>query len=138
LSVLASRKTAHTSSKGKGADLEKWDAEVRSSLANKKAPSLSKQDQALVSEQLKKESAIRKRIFQIRSRLLRGLQIVKYLVAGNIREFVAYVSLTAELLVEGGALNLGARLVGQIGFETYIVRLPLCHERGGSTRAGSI
>ena len=57
--VLASKKPAQVAtSKGKGAELDKWDAEVRKSLASKKAgagKALSKADQAAVDAQLKKE-----------------------------------------------------------------------------------
>ena len=57
--MLASKKPAPAAtSKGKGAELDKWDAEVRKSLANKKAgagKALSKADQAAVDAQLKKE-----------------------------------------------------------------------------------
>ena len=57
--MLASKKpTPAATSKGKGAELDKWDAEVRKSLANKKAgagKALSKADQAAVDVQLKKE-----------------------------------------------------------------------------------
>lgn len=109
--------------KGKDAELQKWEAEVRKSLATKKKPALSKQDQALVQAQLEKESQVRKRINAIQERLRRGLRIIKHLVAGNVMGFSAWVSVVAELLIEGGSLEKGKVLVGEEGFDTYLVSL---------------
>ena len=107
--------------KGKDADLQRWEAEVRKSLANKKQPTLSKQDQALVQAQLEKESQVRKRVNVIQERLRRGLRVIRHLVEGHVMEFSMWVSTVAELLIEGGALDQGKVLVGEEGFETYLV-----------------
>ncbi|KAI0035599.1 ARM repeat-containing protein [Vararia minispora EC-137] len=130
--VLASKKATQASTKGKGADLDKWDAEVRKQLLSKqKAQTLSKQDQALVSAQLSKESAARERISRIRERLLRGLRVIRHLVAGGIIEFKKWVRAVAEFLVQGGALYEGSRLVGMEAFETYLDLAKCCSDRLG-------
>ncbi|KAI0316101.1 ARM repeat-containing protein [Amylostereum chailletii] len=129
--VLASKKPTSMQTKGKGSELSKWDAEVRQSLAGKKtaAATLSKQDQAFVRAQLTKESKVRERIYQLQARLRRGLQIIKHLVAGGIDEFRSYVSPTAELLLTGGALTKGFRIVGQEAFDVYLDLATCCSDR---------
>jgi hypothetical protein len=110
--------------------MDKWDAEVRRALANKKTPTLSKADQALVNAHLEKEAAVRARVAHVRARLLRGLHVVRHLVSGGIVEFSAYVSSVAELLLQGGALEGGTRLVGREPFDTYLVRFVAFPSKG--------
>jgi len=110
--------------KGRDADLAKWDAEVRQSLAKKKSaatPRLSKQEQSLVQAQIEKEAKIRSHVNRIKSNLDRCLRIISCLVCGNIEDFQTYVSQVATLLLNSGALDKGALLVGSLAFDTYIV-----------------
>ncbi|KAI0262196.1 ARM repeat-containing protein [Gloeopeniophorella convolvens] len=128
--VLSNKNQAQV--KGKGADLAKWDAEVRQSLAKKKSsatPTLSRQDQALVKAQLEKEAGIRRRVNKIRANLDRGLQIISHLTSGNIAEFRAYISPIASLLLSNGALNKGVFLVGSLAFDTYLEISRCCSDR---------
>ena len=120
------KKAPETQTKGKGADLAKWDAEIRKSLAGKKnvaAPILSKQDAALVKAQVEKESQIRRRVTGIKTRLERGLQVISHLVSGNIDRLHEHVSDLAGLLLYGGSLGKGSTLVGRSSFDTYLVRV---------------
>ncbi|KAI0060576.1 ARM repeat-containing protein [Artomyces pyxidatus] len=129
--VLA-KKSTQGQTKGKDAALAKWDAEVRKSLAGKKSsatPTLSKQDQALVNAQLEKEAKVRKHVSQIQMRLARGLEVINHLVAGNVEDFRSYVSPIASLLLSGGALEKGSRLVGQNAFDTYLELSKCCSDR---------
>src|SRR5438067_8293528 len=62
---------------------EKWERELRESIAKKKGeqtPKLTKEEQAAVDVQLAKESEIRKSVKRIRSKLTRGLDIIDALV----------------------------------------------------------
>jgi FAD synthase len=103
--------------------MNKWEDEVRKSLASKKTgATLTKQDQALVNAQLVKEAKIREHVNKVAAQLRRGLRIIQHLISGNIIEFREYVSPTADLLIKGGALAEGSRLVGRESFETYLVR----------------
>jgi hypothetical protein len=114
--------------KGKDADLAKWDAEVRQSLAKKKstaAPTLSKQEQSLLQAQVEKETKMRSRVNRIKSGLDRGLQTVSYLASGNIEDFRAYVSQITSLLLSSGALDKGTLLVGSLAFKTFMVCVTL-------------
>ncbi|THH11230.1 hypothetical protein EW146_g8121, partial [Bondarzewia mesenterica] len=131
IDVLASKKAPQTQTKGKGADLAKWDAEVRKSLAGRKSavPTLSKQDQALVNVQLEKESQIRHRVAQIKTKLDRGLQIIRHLITGNIDGLRSYISTISRLLLDGGSLDKGTLLIGQRAFETYLDLSRCCSER---------
>jgi hypothetical protein len=110
--------------KGKDADLAKWDAEVRQSLAKKKstaAPILSKQEQSLVQAQIEKEAKIRSRMNEARANLERALQVISHLALGNIDDLRAYVSQMISLLLSSGALDKGTLLVGSLAYTTFLV-----------------
>src|SRR5437016_3129077 len=66
---------------------EKWEREIRESIAKKKGSSqaskLTKEEQAAVSAQLAKESEIRKAVEKTRLKLTRGLDVMDALVEGN-------------------------------------------------------
>lgn len=122
--VLANKKDDEPVKKGKGYKDAQWEAEVRKSLANKKAASsgtLSKQDQALVQAQLEKEAVIRKRIFSIKSRVERGLAFVRSLVRSNAEELREYVSSLVDILLSGAFSDAAVTLVGEESFKTYLV-----------------
>jgi hypothetical protein len=109
--------------KGKDADLAKWDADVRKSLAKKSTATatLSKQEQSLVQAQLEKEAKIRSRVNGIKANLDRALQTISHLALGNIYELRAYLSQISSLLLNNGALGKGALLVASLGFTTFLV-----------------
>ncbi|KAL0955554.1 hypothetical protein HGRIS_001793 [Hohenbuehelia grisea] len=123
IDVLASKKSDNTQvTKGKDAKMAKWEADVRKSLATKKAVStgtLSKQDQAAVSAQLEKELAIRQRVVTIKANLERGLHMVGSLVKAGVQEFREAIAEVAGLVVDA-ALGKGAILAGGLAFETYL------------------
>jgi hypothetical protein len=122
--LVLSNKSNQAQAKGKDADLAKWDAEVRQSLAKKKsaaAPTLSKQEQSLVQAQIEKEAKVRSRVNSMKANLERGLRIISCLACGNIEDFQAYVSQVATLILSSGALDKGALLVGPLAFNTYLV-----------------
>lgn len=113
--------------KGKGYKDAQWEAEVRKSLANKQKASapgtLSKQDQALVQAQLEKEVVIRKRVNSLKSRLERGLALVRSLVRSNAEELRAHVSALVNVLLSGAFGN-AVPLIGEAAFKTYLVSVP--------------
>jgi hypothetical protein len=123
--VLSSQKPEEGPKKGKDADIARWEAELRKSLANKKgaAPAaLSKQAQALVKAQLDKEAIVRQRVATIKLNLQRGLSYVQSLAAIDVHELRIYVSFIVSLLLEG-AMGQGSRLVGSQALEAYLVSL---------------
>ncbi|TFK45118.1 armadillo-type protein [Crucibulum laeve] len=129
--VLTSTKGEVRAAKGKGAEIAKWEDDIRKSLANKKAagsPVLTKQQQALVQVQLEKEAKIRESVSNLKHNLERGLQLVHSLVVANVEEFQVYISSIVSLLLDG-ALNRGAFLVGQSAFDTYLDLSKCCSER---------
>ena len=122
--LVLSNKSNQAAAKGKDAELAKWDAEVRQSLAKKKsvaAPTLSKQEQSLVKAQIEKEAKIRTHVNRIKANLERSLQTISCLVCGNIEDFQAYVSRVVTLILSSGALDKGVLLVGSLAFNTYLV-----------------
>ena len=79
--VLASHKSQQPLDKGRTTSMDQWDAEVRASIAAKKAASapktLSKQDQAAVDAQLARECEIRDSIERERTHVLLALRRVR-------------------------------------------------------------
>jgi len=126
LIVLSSQKLEEGPKKGKNADIARWEAELRKSLASKKSATpaaLPKQVQALIQAQLDKESIVRQRVATIRQNLRRGLSYVQSLAAANVPELRMHISFIVSLLLEG-AMGQGSRLVGSQAFEAYLVGLP--------------
>ncbi|KAJ8595557.1 ARM repeat-containing protein [Rhizopogon salebrosus TDB-379] len=129
--VLSSQKPEEGPKKGKDADIARWEAELRKSLANKKgaAPAaLSKQAQALVQAQLDKEAIVRQRVATIKLNLQRGLSYVQSLAAIDVHELRIYVSFIVSLLLEG-AMGQGSRLVGSQALEAYLDLAKCCSVR---------
>jgi hypothetical protein len=120
---VLSNKGKQVQTKGKDADLAKWDAEVRKSIAKKSTATatLSKQEQSLVQVQLEKEAKIRGRVNEIKANLDRALQTISHLALGNIYDLRAYVSKISSLLLNSGALDKGTLLVGSLAFTTFLV-----------------
>jgi hypothetical protein len=109
--------------KGKDYANAKWEAEIRKTLVSKRAPSstsLSKQDQALVQEQLLKEARIRHRVSSIKARLEHGLQLIYSLASANTDEFRLYLSNLAALILTGG-FGRASLLIGDKAFNTFLV-----------------
>ena len=128
--VLATKKEEAPQKKGKGYKDAQGEAEVRKSLASKKAggAALSKQDQALVQAQLEKEGVVRARVTAIKARLEQGLNLVHSLVRTQVEQLSAFVAPLAGLLRDG-AFGPAVALVGETSFVTYLVRIP-CNLRG--------
>lgn len=118
------RKEPIAPQKGKEAEIQKWEAEVRQSLANKKAggPKLSKQDEAALQAQLVKEKGIRAAVDALKLRLCEGLDIVESLVDTQLEAFQGYISPITSLLLSC-ALGKPAELVDDALFNTFIVSL---------------
>jgi len=124
---LASDKRKVVTTKGKDAELAKWDAEVRKSVANKKTAAgpngLTKQQQALIADQLSEEAKIRQRVVEIRANMLRGLHFIRSLVASGAEEFWAMMSDVSGLLLDNVlGKPAGTLLVGEAAIATYLVR----------------
>ncbi|PBK90411.1 ARM repeat-containing protein [Armillaria gallica] len=125
--VLASSGNTTETRKGKDADIAKWEADLRKSLANKKTatPTLTKQQQVLVNAQLEKESVVRRRVESVKANLERGLHFVRSLVRAGVPQFSAFISSVVTLLLDGA----GSRLVGQITVDVYLELAQCCSER---------
>lgn len=125
---VLSNKGSKAQVKGKDADLAKWDAEVRQSLAKKKSttvPALSKQEQSLVQAQTVKETKIRRHVSEVKTNLERALRTISHLALGKIDDLRLYVSQLLNLLLSSGALDKGTLLVGTLAFTTFLVWLTL-------------
>ncbi|KAL4068779.1 armadillo-type protein, partial [Scleroderma yunnanense] len=122
--------------KGKGADIAKWENELRQSLANKKGgalPALSKQAQTLLQAQLDKEAVVRQRVASLKANLERALAFIRSVVLVNVPELRVYISPIATLLLQG-ALGQGSRLVDSAAFDTFIDLARCCSERLDTVR----
>lgn len=95
IDVLAQSKAKTSVDKGRTTNMDKWDAEVRASIAAKKAASgpqtLSKQDQAAVDAQLATEREIRAHVDTTRARMSRALQRVASVTQARTDAVDAYV-----------------------------------------------
>lgn len=133
--VLATKKDTAIV-KGKDRDIEKWEAEVRKTIASKKAAGntvLSKQDKALVDAQLKIENETRKKVEKKKIEVERAFGLIQSLFASGVDQIEGYASPVLALLL-GGALQRGTPLVGPLALQTYFVRcsarcLPLQTDR---------
>ena len=139
-SVLATRKKDEGPKKGKDADIARWEAELRQSLASKKtrsggagAAGLSKEAHALVQAQLAKEAVVRERVGVLRAHLLRGLAFVRSVVESGGASVKDYMRPIADCLLEGAMSKGSARLIGEGGvevpFETFVTLTRCCSER---------
>ncbi|CAE6499296.1 unnamed protein product [Rhizoctonia solani] len=129
--VLANKKGPVLNNKSKDADIEKWEAEIRKTLESKKAAAtktLSKQEQAQVNAQLEKEDVIRSNVQRAKNDMLRGLALIKSLVAAGVPQLSVHVASIAKLLLDG-ALKKGSVLVGSEAFETYLDLANMCSDR---------
>ncbi|KZV97501.1 ARM repeat-containing protein [Exidia glandulosa HHB12029] len=139
IDVLAAAKKGNAASKapgkGKDADIQKWEAELRESLAAKKktsVASLSKADQAIVNAQLAKESDVRRRVDGVRKELEAGLELVRRVVRARESEFLPYLgTLSALLLEKDGVVAVGSVLVGRKGIDAFLDLADCCTDRLG-------
>ncbi|KZO93854.1 ARM repeat-containing protein [Calocera viscosa TUFC12733] len=134
--VLASKKPAVADKNRKEYAIEKWEQELRQSVAAKKTAgktvTLSKQDQALVDAQLAKESEIRKKINHLQRQADRGLALIRSLVQGDNEAFHHRLYHVLSLLLSG-VLSYGSALVGPEAFETYLEMSKCVSSRIGDT-----
>ncbi|KAK7051190.1 translational activator of GCN4 [Paramarasmius palmivorus] len=129
--VLSNTKGDAQPRKGKDAEIAQWEAEIRKSLANKKASTtvtLTKQQQALVNAQLAKESEVRQRVTSIKTNLDRGLHFIGSIINASVPEFRVYISTVVTLLLDG-ALEKGSLLSGSMALATYLNLATCCSDR---------
>lgn len=105
---------------------EKWEQEVRESLAKKRTATAgvkhSKQDQALINAQLAKESATRQQIRHVQGALNRGIELVSALTkAGNVEVERCVGGMAAALL--SSVFAAGSFLVDGRAFDVFSVSL---------------
>lgn len=126
LPVLAKRsKGPAFSTKGKNADLEKWDEETRTALAaKKKTPSdiskLSKADQLLVDTQIRLEANVRHRISAALAMVLQGLGTIQSLLTVRIEALSTYVPRMLSALLDV-VTSSGCLLYAEDAFQTFLV-----------------
>lgn len=119
--VLASKKNSGTViEKGKEADIKKWEAELRKTLAQKNSaqPTLTKQEKALFDSQLAKEEATRGQLQLLQKRLQDGLSLCQSLLTSRSLSSSGRLPWLASLLSEG-VVKLGTPFVGSSGILTY-------------------
>ncbi|KAI1655437.1 ARM repeat-containing protein [Daldinia decipiens] len=120
IDVLAKKQTLPDKNT-KDYDTLKWEAELRSQLAQKKGQQrkLTADEQAKVNAQLKKESEIRRKIQHLESRLIRGFGIIRNLVGSPPTEPNLWIGPSISALL--AALEAGAGLItGDAGPTAYL------------------
>lgn len=88
--------------------MEKWDAEMRASLASKRTnkeplnlTKLSKQDRELVASQLRLESGIRRRVQGTYDGAKRALALLRSIIASKTEELGIFVPEIVDLILNG-------------------------------------
>lgn len=130
--VLA-KKSSNVPTKGKEADTLRWEAELRSQLAQKKGQQqkLSADDKAKVDAQLKKESAIRERVRGVAAKAMRGIGVIQSLATGPPTDAGSWMGPAVKALL--GAIDAGACLITE---DAAPLAYLACADRV-STRLGS-
>ncbi|KAI8988374.1 armadillo-type protein [Mycotypha africana] len=100
---------------------EEWEEELRAELAKKKGltQKLTKEQQASVDAQLKKEAEIRTNVQSVYEKLTLGLAIVRSLIHGNKEEMPHYLNDIINMLLNIGKQKAGLLLDDQL-VETYL------------------
>ena len=127
IAVLAKPANGVPNRAGKSQKKGDWEAELRAEIQKKKGVTqkLSPKDQALVNEQIVKESSIRKRVEQARRQVQSGTGIINSLIniPSNLGVELWYFRALSTL--EDGAVEKTVALVGSSVVVTYLVRFPL-------------
>jgi hypothetical protein len=113
--------------KGKEQAIAKWEAEVRKSIASKKAastapPTLTKPQQALFNAQLEKERQIRGRVVGIVASMTRGLGFIRALASSGADEIQNEFGFMAGLVLQSILSPTGSALLGEASYKTYLVK----------------
>lgn len=127
--VLSQKKESTINKNSKNYAQEKWDQEVRESIAKKKAAAsnggLSKQDQALFDAQLRKESETRAKINATKATLLQGLRLIDALLQARTSTFDAHLAAVIELVLSQ-AIGPSSFLVSEAASQLYINLSSIC------------
>lgn len=119
--VLAAKKRVPVSTKGKDQAIEKWEEDLKKTIAAKKtnaAPTLSAGDRSLVEDQLRKEAEVRSKVGTIKGEVERGLGFLRSLLKANPRHLQTFVWPICKLLLDGA---LRSPLLSSAAFDTYMV-----------------
>jgi hypothetical protein len=133
LIVLTTKKEVNENQNRKDYATDKWEQEVRDSLAKKKSATavvLSKADKALVAAQLVKEADIRTRIAVEQAKLRRGIELVASLADSKSPDVYKHVQLMARMLL-GSVFGAGSFLVDGRAFTVFLVRFLLVYRTCG-------
>ncbi|KAI8061541.1 armadillo-type protein [Gilbertella persicaria] len=118
--VLNKNKKTESRNNRKGKNDDEWEEELRAELAKKKgvAQKLSKEEQAAVNAQLKKEADIRSHVQTVYEKVTLGLDVIRAVVAGNCEAVEEYLVDLVRILLDAGKHHAGL-LVGDLLVDTY-------------------
>ncbi|KAH7118939.1 translational activator [Dendryphion nanum] len=111
IDVLSKKAPTVIDKNTKDYDTLKWEDELRSQLAQKtgQTKKLTPAEQAKVKEQLEKESAIRKQVSALETRMRRGVGIIQRLATGPPTEAEQWMGSAVNLLIQ--SIRAGAGLI---------------------------
>lgn len=122
--VLGQKKDASLNKNSKTYNQDKWDQEVRDSIAKKKAAAsggtLSKQDQALVDSQLAQESKIRLKLESLQRSLCTSLDVIQSMLNARSEVFDRHLPEALSLVISQ-AVGPAAFLAGERACSLYLV-----------------
>ncbi|CCH46758.1 putative translational activator [Wickerhamomyces ciferrii] len=125
INVLENKKNVVENKNTKDYETRKWEESLRKEVSKKQQATkkLTKEEQAIVNEQLSKESNIRQRIQEVQNNLYRGITIIDAL-SKNVElvdngKSIWYATAVNKLL-EVLSLNVTAELVGYFPIETFL------------------
>ncbi|PKI85938.1 translational activator of GCN4 [Malassezia vespertilionis] len=110
-------------------NMEKWDAEVRASLAQKKAPSLSKEQQLAIARQLDTERHLRAEIDSVRARIATALRTTQRLAwsGAPIGPYMAALAASVRAALRHASVR--ALGLGSLAAATLTALASCCEER---------
>lgn len=135
--VLSSKSLGYAIDKNaKDYDIMKWEAEIRSQVAQKRGQDrkLTPDEKAKVQAQLTKEAAIRTDVHRLESRLRNGIGFVHALAIGPPTDPHLWFSQVLQALINVIAAGVG-RLVGSAADNTYLDCSRFVSSRLGSLRS---
>ncbi|PWN50148.1 ARM repeat-containing protein [Violaceomyces palustris] len=130
--VLSIQKETPINKNSKDANIEQWEAELRASIAKKKAAAnktLTKEQKAAVDAQMKVEAEVRTKVNQLQTRLSRSLRTICSMVQAHSEELDGYMLSLVKLVIDVLAVPQATLLAGAEAKRAFWALASCCSSR---------